>query len=119
MNKLLAQLLLCVVASGFFLYSYIDKQNQVTHLRIQIPAISQEIKNIREENRRLQYDIDQFENPEHLMQLARQGEFSHLKHPLVKEILTCQEGMAMQLPVESREEMVSVRTKPTLAIGAK
>ena len=37
---------------------------------------------------RLSFAIEKFENPLHLMELARKPEFSHLKHPLVTEVVT-------------------------------
>lgn len=117
MNKgLLTRLLTCIFFLGFLLYSYIEKQNQLTQLRICIPELAKDVKQIREENTRLQYEIDQFENPQHLMELARHGEFTHLKHPLLKEILTCQEGIALQPSTQNVEKISQVKAKPTLAI---
>ncbi len=113
--KLLARVLICIFVFGFCLYSCIDKQNELTKLRMQIPDLVKEIRGIEEENTRLQYEIDQFENPQHLMQLARLGEFSHLKHPLVKEVITVPEGIALLLPVEKKVEIAPIKPKLTLA----
>lgn len=107
----------CLIALSCALYSYIDQQNAVTQLRIQIPALAKEIQGIREENTRFQYEIDQFENPAHLMELARHSEFSHLRHPLVKEVLTLREGVAVQVTPPEEKEFTSVKPQPTLAIG--
>ena len=113
------RILTCIFVLGFCLYSYIDKQNELTKLRMHIPGLVKEIKSIQEENMRLQYEIDQFENPQHLMELARLAEFSHLKHPLVKEILTVPEGVAMQQPVPEEVEVTSIKPKLTLAKGGQ
>jgi hypothetical protein len=94
MKELLARLGVCLSIFGFCLYSYLETQNQLTQLKIQLPAVEKEIQLIREENRRLAYEIDQFENPTHLIELAHSPEFSHLKHPLLREILTVPEALA-------------------------
>jgi len=115
----LIRILVCVGVFGVFLYSYIDTQNGVTKRRLEIPVLAKEIKDLKEANTRFQYEIDLFESPEHLMELARHSEFSHLKQPMLKEILTMQEGMALEVSSEDKEEKVVVRPKLKFAIGAK
>jgi len=120
MNKgILYRILACIFGLGVCLYSYVDKQNEVTRLRLEIPLIAKQIKDIREENTRLQYEIDQFENPQHLMELARNHEYSHLKHPFARDIVTVQEGLTLGAPSEDRSDIGQIRPKVTLAIGAK
>ncbi len=117
---MLGRVLICISACGTFLYSYIDKQNAVTRRRLEIPVIAKEIKDLKEEKTRLQYEIDLFESPEHLIELARHSEFSHLKHPMLKEIVTLQEGLALQTSVqEEKKDRSSARPKLKFAIGAK
>jgi cell division protein FtsB len=113
------RVLICIFVFGLCLYSYIDKQNELTQLRISIPTIVKEIKEIREENTRIQYEINQFESPQHLMELAREQAYKHLKHPLAKEILTLNEGNALHVLSEKKNRTIEVRARPTLAIGAK
>ncbi|HSX26835.1 MAG TPA: hypothetical protein VLE89_07525 [Chlamydiales bacterium] len=95
MKGLLLRLGLCLTVFGFCLYSYLDTQNQLTHLKIQIPEVEKKTRLIREENRRLAYEIDLFENPTNLIELAHRPEFSHLRHPLLREILTVPEAFAI------------------------
>jgi hypothetical protein len=109
------RLLICIFVFAFCLYSYTDKQNEVTELRICIPHVAKEIKTLKETNTRLQYEIDQFSSPEHLMELARRSEFSHLKFPLNKEVLLLDEGIALHPPV-SATELTQLTSKPTLAV---
>ena len=92
MNYLLIRLLICIFAAGIALFASIEKHNELTSLRLQIPTVAKELKKIHEENIRLQYEIDQFESPIHLMELARKPEFGHLKHPYLKDIviLSCE-----------------------------
>lgn len=118
-NKLVLRLLICIAAFGYCLYSYIDKQNAVTRLRLEIPVLSKQIKDVREENTRLHYEIDLFESPENLTQLAHSSEFAHLRHPLYKEILTLQQGVALQIISEEKEAVPSKLPKVKFAIGAK
>lgn len=92
--SLLARLGVCLSVVALSLYSYFNKQNELTQLKIRLPEVEKELKVVREENRRLLYQIDQFENPAHLIELAHHPEFSHLKHPLLREILTLPEGIA-------------------------
>jgi hypothetical protein len=89
MNRaIFVRIVFCILTLGVFLYAYINKQNSITELRLQIPIASKELQAVEQENTRLQFEIDQFENPQHLMELSSQPEFSHLKHPLVNEIIT-------------------------------
>ncbi|NGX53696.1 MAG: Cell division protein FtsL [Chlamydiae bacterium] len=84
---LLIRMFICVLSLGGLLYFYISKQNVITELRLQIPAIQKEFREIEQENTRLQFVVEEFESPSHLMELARKPEYRHLKHPLVKDII--------------------------------
>ena len=76
---------LCIFIAGIALFAYIDKQNELTELRLAIPALAKEVKGIQEENTRLTYEIESFESPIHLMELMRKPEFGHLKYPYIKD----------------------------------
>ncbi len=94
MKQLLLQMGVCFAVFGFCLYSYLDAQNGLTKLKMQLPQKEREILAVREEMRRLSYQADQFENPSHLIELAHRPEFSHLRHPVLREILTVPEAYA-------------------------
>ncbi len=96
MKALFAKLALCIFALVMSLYLYIEKQNEVTKLKIELPQIAKEVRKLQEENQKYQYEIDLFENPNHLMELVRLSQFSYLKHPVVREVLSIPEGMALQ-----------------------
>ncbi len=81
------RILICICVTGWILYSYIDKQNALVELRMILPGLSREVKAIQEENIRLQFEIDRFESPIHLMELARKPEFSHLKYPFARDVI--------------------------------
>ncbi|MFI5334947.1 MAG: hypothetical protein ACHQT8_07305, partial [Chlamydiales bacterium] len=113
--NLVLRLLSCVLFLGFCLYSFIDLQNEVTEMRIKLPKLAKELKTTLEENGRLRYEIEQFENPEHLMQLARAPQYSHLKHPLSKEILSITQAAPLVLPATMTEQFAAVKPRLTLA----
>lgn len=81
------QVTLCLIIAGLMLYRTIDNLNALTELRLAIPVIKREIAEIKEKNLQLQYAIDSFENPLHLMELARKPEYSHLKYPKEGEVI--------------------------------
>ncbi len=83
--KLVLRLYMCIITAGLTLYAYIEKQNELTELRLAIPALTKEVKNIQEENIRLTYAIEQFESPIRLMETMRKPEYSHLKYPYLNE----------------------------------
>jgi hypothetical protein len=112
------RIFLCVICAGLFLYSYIDAQNALTRLRLQIPVMAKEIKGIKEENTHLKYEIELFESPQHLLELASHSEFTHLKQPLLKEIITMPQGIALQISSEEKQKAAAARSRLNLAIGA-
>lgn len=112
------KLFVCVFAVGCCLYAYLEQQNELTKMRMEIPRLGQNIKEVREENMRLQFEIERFENPKRLMELASQNEFSHLKHPLTDDIIVVPEGKRahVDLPKESQELFFY---HPSVVVGAK
>lgn len=76
---------LCIFIAGIALFAYIDKQNELTELRLALPALAKNVRSIQEENTRLKYEIESFESPIHLMELMRKPEFGHLKYPYIKD----------------------------------
>ena len=94
MNRsLLIRLLICVFVLGGFFFVYLEKMVEMTQLRLQIPAAARELHALKEDNTRLQYEVDRFENPVHLMELASKPEFGHLKFPKVNEIVRITEDV--------------------------
>lgn len=67
--------------------AYVSKHNVLTERRMRVPILAKELQAIDEENVRLRFAIEKFENPLNLMEIARKPEFSHLKHPLISEII--------------------------------
>jgi len=88
---LVVRLGLCVAVFGWCLFSYLDKQNELTQLKVQLPDLERHLALIQEENRRMVCELETLENPARLIDLVHRPEFGHLKHPLLREILTVPE----------------------------
>lgn len=84
----LFRFIFCIIAIGYFQYVYLQKQHEVTKLRLDIPHLSANVKKAKEENLHLRFLVDQFENPQYLGKIARNKRFAHLKYPLLSEIIT-------------------------------
>lgn len=81
------RIFVCIIVFGATLYAFIDKQNKITKLRMEIPVLASQLKAIEQENLRLKFEIDQFESPDHLLELSRRPEYRHLKHPKLDEVI--------------------------------
>jgi len=84
---LLIRVIFCVSIAAFSLYAYIHKHNQLTALQMKVPLLQKQLKSLEDEIAILQFEKEKFENPIHLMELARQPQFGHLKHPLITDII--------------------------------
>ena len=91
------RIFICIAAAGMTLFAYIEKQNELTGLRLAIPALAKEVSAIEEENIRLTYEIERFESPIHLMELKRKPEFSHLRYPYLDEEVFLPKMTTLQL----------------------
>ncbi|NGX56512.1 MAG: Cell division protein FtsL [Candidatus Anoxychlamydiales bacterium] len=97
MNKsIIFRIICCLIVFGLCLYFYIEKQNELTEMKIKIPKLAKEISDLKEEIRKAKYEIKQFESPNRLMELVKSQEFSHLKHPFVNQVLSIKEGIALK-----------------------
>jgi len=74
------------------LYASIDQNNRLTAMQLALPKLEKEVKTIQLENERIQYEIDRFESPIHLMKLSHRPEFRHLHYPCVKDVILLAEG---------------------------
>jgi hypothetical protein len=87
LKGLFIRIFICLLIASLAIYLYIFKQNEVTELRLIIPSLAKELRNIHEDNNRYRYEIENFESPIHLMELMRLPEFSGLVYPYTKDIL--------------------------------
>lgn len=89
---LLIRLLACIITFCATLFLYLDRHNQATELQLALPAVRAEVQAIEERNARYAYEIECFENPARLIELLRQPEFRHLKHPTRDEVMIIPKG---------------------------
>lgn len=94
---LYTKLFICLIILGFTLYAFIVKGNQVTEMRLAVPALAKKVRTLHEENSRLRYEIEQFENPIHLMELKMKPELSHLKFAYMEELVILPEPAPLEL----------------------
>lgn len=95
--SLLIRLMICLMFIGMTLYKSIDQLNSLTHLRLAVPHITKQLKEIEEKNLELRYQIDLFENPLHLMELARKSEYAHMKYPSLENVIILKEKSSCQI----------------------
>ena len=86
-NSIILKVSICIISIASVLYSHLAKSNELTALKVLIPKLETQLFAIEEENSRLSYEIERFESPSNLMQLAKQCEFSYLRHPYDDEVL--------------------------------
>lgn len=101
---LVIRLFCCIFILGITLFAYVSKHNVLTERRMRVPMLAKELQQQEEENVRLSFAIEKFESPLHLMELARNPEFSHLKHPVVTDIIIVEKA--------SRDEILLDHTHP-------
>ena len=119
MNKgVFFRIFVCVLFFGFCLYSYLDLQNEITQLRIQIPALMGEVRRMEEENTHFQYKIERFESPENLLNLAKSAAYSHLKFPICSEVISMRQGDSLQGKQEPYRKTLKKQPNITFATGA-
>ncbi len=111
-NGIFSRLLICLFVFSLSIYSYLDKQNSCTQLKMHLPKLTKEIAAINEVNAHLQYQIECFENPQNLLTMASHPEYAHLKFPFTEEVLTVKEGLAVQYsqPKEKKAEPAKSKT---------
>ena len=113
------QLIICLGTAALCLFFYLQQQNKLTQLRMYAPKVVKEIKSIQEENARLLYEVEKFESPDNMMRLSRLAEYSHLKHPLISQVLVMNEPEELSSVETIMIDSGYSRTKHTLAVGAK
>jgi hypothetical protein len=118
-SGLVLRMLCCLAVFALYLYHIIHKQNTLNYLSLQIPKVTKDVKALEEENLRLQFAIDSFESPDHLMQLVKLEEHAHLRHPSLSEVLSLTQGLALHIEEAPAVKIfVPFKTQPVLAVGA-
>lgn len=74
-----------LVSIAVLVYFYMEEQNQVMRLRMEIPKKLEELTKVREEELALRYEIDQLLAPERLIRLSCL--YPHLYSPKVDQVI--------------------------------
>ncbi len=118
MKKLIIiKIFICIFSFSGVLYSYLHQQNDLMKLRIELPKLTKDILLINEANANLKYEIEAFENPKHLMSLAKRPEYIHLNYPIIDDILvanSCSELIIPYVVENSGNKICS-----TIIVGAR
>ncbi len=111
--------LFCFVVISLYLHSYLEAHNEVIKLRMELPKLTKQLRNIEEENLRFRYEMESFESPEHLMALIKNQEFSHFHYPQDHEILTVCEGIDLDQELWNVQPSWQKEIYPAVVLGAK
>ena len=98
----------CIFVAGLTLYLYINSLNELTVLRLEIPYLVKQVKSIRDENMEIEYEIERFESPIHLMELLKKPEFSHLHYPYVRDVRHFKKKMNFCQMMPSRKRLTVI-----------
>jgi hypothetical protein len=111
MKYILVKASLSLLSFTGVLFALLHQNHDLTKLRKLLPELAKDVRVLEEENSRLLYEIERFENPKHLLDLAKRPEFCHLHHPYDEEILV------VHLPEDkSPKETVSNKKSLTLPL---
>ena len=115
MKKAVTAILFLGTLTGCF-FLYLNIQNRLAALQLQLPAKQAELRLLNERNTYLYFALEAWESPAHLLQLLKESPYSSLKHPLAGEVLeveqcvVCQTAGVISEPTEERH--------PLLVLGA-
>ncbi len=118
---LFIRVMICILAVACLQYKYLQHQSSLLKLRLEIPKISALVRQMDEENARLQYEIHRFEEPSRLMQIAKNPQYSHLQHPRLSQIVTLNEkkGSGKRSSATHIARKVATPKKHKIVLGAK
>ncbi|WP_213318474.1 hypothetical protein [Chlamydiifrater volucris] len=93
MHKLLFfRLAACCLFSAILMYSYVNKQNEITKVRLAIPRTSADLRELEEENVSLSFIIERYESSENLMEIASLPEYEGLHYPTIDSLVFLDAG---------------------------
>ncbi len=75
------RLAICIALLGTFLIAHVERQNELTRLRLQIPQIHARSCRLKESAMQLQSRVIKSQSPRHLLTLLKRKEFQHLHFP--------------------------------------
>ncbi|MCB1135208.1 MAG: hypothetical protein KDK78_02965 [Chlamydiia bacterium] len=76
----------CILVLGLCLYSYVDRSNAVTLLRMELPKLRAELRTLRQENDSYYLELERIKSPDRLWEWSRDPRFGHLHFPRGTEV---------------------------------
>jgi hypothetical protein len=86
-KKRLLKIAVAILCCSIVSYEHIHGVNELTAMRIEIPQIERDIAMLSEEIEQLAYECQLAENPQHLLYLAKNPEFSDLQYPTQDDVI--------------------------------
>lgn len=119
--KNLVKIFICIFCFGVSLYIYLDKLNSQSELKVQVPQIAKEIELIEQDLVNLNYQIESFKNPTHLLNLALRPEFGHLKFSRQSDVMLITPNIAKRAnaPLENKLNSVHNKSLYPVVLGTK
>lgn len=105
---------------GGFGYSYLTQQNDLTEMRMEIPELMRDMESLRQEIAVLEYQVEAFQNPRNLLQIAMQNQYRHLKLPRLQEVAFLDTSLyEMQHGQVGMDSCDGVLPEPTIRASSK
>lgn len=87
MRGLLIRVWICLLILGVTLYAFVERQNHLRKIQVEIPKLKKEYAALKENNGKLQYELQKSLDPKRLQELLQKAPYGHLKFPSKNEIL--------------------------------
>lgn len=91
MRALFARLGICICLFGAFLVRHVQRQNDLTRLRLEIPQIAMQARDLQERALQLREEVGKHLAPKALLDQLDRGLFDHLSVPLPQQIWIMEE----------------------------
>lgn len=92
MEKGFLRLAVCIALLAIFLICHVERQNEITRLRLQIPQIDALSCRMKESALQLQSKVIKSQSPGHLLALLDRPEFQHLHFPTAQSVWIIEEN---------------------------
>lgn len=86
MRAIFARLGICICLFGAFLMRHVQRQNDLTRVRLEIPQIAMQARALEERSLQLKEEVGKLQTPKVLLDQLDRGEFAHLMAPLPQQI---------------------------------
>lgn len=100
MRAIFTRLGICICLFGAFLVRHVQRQNDLTRLRLEIPQIAMQARALEERALQLQEEVGKLQTPKILLEQLDRSEFAHLRAPLPQQIWMLEEETRSRPPLD-------------------